>query len=676
MKQEASTSHSFWLTLIACTFLVNLAAAWWILLRAAEAGIVLSRSVWGAMLMLHFGILLACVWLFARVARFGRLPFSIPARFSELPADNFLWRALGLILFLVLLFLIPYVKFANEIGQEIKRPVYDPGMMMILYYWGCWWAILVAMAALKVALRTTWQGGFASALVVMGVTYEILLRWHAVTAYPLSLGWSEGSRYYYASLYFSRSIYGDLFPLSTLHPTRYLLQSFPFLFPSLGIAAHRFWQFLLWVGLTAAAAFVLSQRVTAPREKALRWLLTGWYFLFLLRVGVYYHLQIMVIIPLLFVSVRHPWRSLAAVVIASAWAGISRVNWFPVPAMLAIVIYLFETPVPNIARSLSLRQLSGYLSKPVVWMLAGVGTALLAQAAYIPLSGNANNLEAFASSFSSALLWYRLWPNDSYSLGVVPGILIVSGPLLAILIAAFWQWRSLHPMRWLGIISIVLVLFAGSLVVSTKIGGGGDLHNMDAYAVLIGTVAAYLISGRVAVEEGAAPLQIRSQPIFAAALLMPMLFVIPLLSPYREFHADINEAAHRQLVETVNEVGKSGPVLFINERQLVALGDVDVPLVADYEVVTLMEMAMSGNQPYLDRFYSDLTSQRFAAIIATRQNRIIKKEGPLFEENNVWNTRVSPYILCTYHSDMTIETDISRIEVYTPDLDVSDCPQH
>lgn len=674
MKQEEHFSRSFWLTLITFTFIVNLVAAWWTLSRAAEAGIVLSRSIWGGMLLIYFAILLVSIWLFVRMARFGDLPFNISLRFKNLHFDHFLWRASGLILFLAVLFLIPYLKFVNEIGQTVKRPVYDPGMILILYYWACWWVILLAMAALKVALKATWPGAFASALVLLGVTYEVLLRWNAVTAYPLSMGWSEGSRYYYASLYFSKWIYGEAFPLSTLHPSRYLLQSFPFLFPSLGLAAHRFWQFLLWIGLTAAAAFVLSRRVVLPQEKALRWLLTGWYFLFLLRVGVYYHLQLMVIIPLLFVSVKHPWRSLLAVVVASAWAGISRVNWFPVPAMLAIVMYLFETPLPKTSAAGSLKHLASYISKPVLWMVAGLGSALIAQAAYIPLSGNANNLEAFASSFSSALLWYRLWPNESYSLGVVLGILIVSGPLLAILFAAFRQWKSLHPLRWLGILAIIVVLFAGSLVVSTKIGGGGDLHNMDAYAVVIGTVAAYLISGSIQVEEGTAPLKIQSQPIFVTALVMPMLFLIPLLSPYPKFDENKNEAAHQQLVQVVNEIGQTGPVLFINERQLIALGDVNVPLVPDYEVVTLMEMAMSGNEPYLDKFYSDLSNQRFAAIITTRQNRVIKRDGPLFEENNVWNSRIAPYILCSYHPDLTVEANASRIEVYVPDLDASDCP--
>src|SRR6266508_1494364 len=145
---------------------------------------------------------------------------------------------------------------------------------------------------------------------------------------------------------------------------------------------------------------------------------------------------------------------------------------------------------------------------------------------------------------------------------------------------------------------------------------------------------------------------------------MPFLFLMPLLAPYPKFKEAAIHTAYRQLVETVNSFGKNGPVLFINERQLVAFGGVDVPLVPEYEVVTLMEMAMSGNQSYLDQFYSDLANHRFAAIVASKQNRGIKEAGPLAEENNVWNSRISPYILCYYEPAVLIDAEISNLGVY------------
>jgi hypothetical protein len=676
MMQAKNESRPFWLTVIVFTFVFSLYAALSTYARAGEAGIDLRRSIWGGMLLVYSVTVILCIWLFVRVARSGSLPFKFPVFFTQSRFETSFWRACGWIVFFLVLFLIPYLKFQFQIGQNIKRPLYafDPGMLRALYFWVCWWLILLAMAALKVALKATWQAGFACATVLLGVTYEVLVRFNLVTTYPLSMGWSEGSRYYYASLFFSKLVYGETFPLSPLHPTRYFLQSIPFLIPSLGLPAHRFWQFLLWIVLTGGTAIALSRRATFPAEKAFRWLLAGWYFLYILRVGIYYHLEVMVLLPLLFVSAKHPWRSWIAVIVASLWAGISRVNWFPVPALIAVAIYLLEVPVSSVA-PFTFKRLMKYLAQPILWLAAGLASALIAQAVYIPLSGNAGNADAFASSFSSALLWDRLWPNETYWLGVIPGILIVTGPLLAILvIAALRQGKDIHFLRWLGWFAMILVLFAGSLVVSTKIGGGGDLHNMDAYAALLGIVAVFFVGGRVQNEAGRPGEPVRPWAVFTYALVMPFLFLIPLLRPYPQYKEAAIQTAYQQLVETVNTLGKNGPVLFINERQLVTFGGVNVSLVPEYDVVTLMEMAMAGNQPYLDKFYSDLAQHRFAAIVATKQNKGIREEGSLVEENNTWNSRISPYILCYYGPMLRVDSEMTNVEIYVPEREPVNCP--
>ena len=116
----------------------------------------------------------------------------------------------------------------------------------------------------------------------------------------------------------------------------------------------------------------------------------------------------------------------------------------------------------------------------------------------------------------------------------------------------------------------------------------------------------------------------------------------------------------------VNEAKGPGPVLFISERQMITFGNVNIPLVPNYEVIILMEMAMSGNQPYLDRFYSDLQHHRFAAIVAGKQNLGIKEDGVFYEENNAWNSLVSPYVLCYYETTQTIETELRDIQIFTP----------
>jgi hypothetical protein len=85
-------------------------------------------------------------------------------------------------------------------------------------------------------------------------------------------------------------------------------------------------------------------------------------------------------------------------------------------------------------------------------------------------------------------------------------------------------------------------------------------------------------------------------------------------------------------------------------------------------------MAMANNQAYLNRFYRDLKNHRFAAIVAAKQNLVIKQSGALVEENNVWNSRVSPYILCYYHAIATIEPQGNRIEIYVPTAEPLACP--
>ncbi|MFZ5885519.1 MAG: hypothetical protein ACOYYI_17270 [Chloroflexota bacterium] len=666
-----ASSRSFWLTLLALLAIAHLTLLRAAYLRLLELGVNLTRAAWSGILLLFLAIALLCVWLIFRIA--ANRP-NFVERAERITFGSPLWRILGGIIFPVILFLIPWLKFTYQIGQEVKQPVYDPTLLLLLYYWACLWLVLLAMTALKAAFRTTWLGGFTAALILLGLAYEIHYRYSYVSDYPFSLGWSEGSRYYYASLWFSKLVYGETFPLSTLHPTRYLLQSFPFLSPSLGIFAHRFWQFFLWIGLTAGASLALSGRVFGRGEKALRWLTAGWLFLFLLRVGVYYHLEVMVILPLWFVSAKKPWQTLLAVIVSSLWAGISRVNWFPMPAILAAAIYLLEVPFHSQTNGkTSLQSFARYLAPPALWVVVGIASALFAQWAYIPLSGNLQNAKAFTSSFTSDLLWYRLWPNATFPLGVIPAILVLSGPLLLIIFLAARQ-TSLHGIRWLGLTAMLIALFAGSTVVSAKIGGGGDLHNMDTYAVLVSLVALYFFSGRVEAEAGFVSRPMRPSPLIVIAVILPILTLIPMLSPYPRYNKDRNQQAHQQLVNIVNEIGRQGPVLFINERQMVALGEVNVPLVYDYEVVTLMEMAMSGNRAYLNRFYDDLQNQRFAAIISGRQNTVIKLDGVFAEENNVWNTLVSPYILCYYESNTTIEADDSRIEIYQPRTQTENCP--
>lgn len=547
--------------------------------------------------------------------------------------------------------------------------------------WVMWAVAFIQAIILKRITRFSWSTVFMMALLLNGIVFQTYAIFQPVTDYPFSLGWSEASRYYYGSLLFSQSIYGLKLPLSIWHATRYFLQAIPFVIKGLPLWADRLWQSLLWLGLTGLTSFLIVRRVK-PQDWGTKLFLGGWFFLYVFQGAIYYHLQICIIIILLGVSARHPWRSLIAVLAASFWAGMSRLNWYPVPAMLAITLYLLEEPFSR------LNNFWRYIAKPVLWGVLGLATALLGQAFYISISGNID-LSAFSSSLHSPLLWYRWFPNDTNPLGVIPGILIVSLPLFALL---FWTLRpaqgsalrghlnNLHFLRWGGLVLMTLALFGGGLVVSTKIGGGGDLHNMDAYMAMLAIVTAYFAADRVETESASEPALSRVEvskfeavtwPFVALMLIVPVAFTFSRIVPpiqYDRVQANKDLSTLRATVQTYS---KSGEVLFMYERHLLTFDMIpNVPIVQDYEVIPLMEMAISGNQPYLDKFYADLKNHRFTAIVATKQN-LDANSGDFAEESALWNQLVAYHLLCEYEPTLTLES--SNIQVFVPRA-MPECP--
>jgi hypothetical protein len=69
-----------------------------------------------------------------------------------------------------------------------------------------------------------------------------------------------------------------------------------------------------------------------------------------------------------------------------------------------------------------------------------------------------------------------------------------------------------------------------------------------------------------------------------------------------------------------------------------------------------------------------LRQNRFAMIVAGRQNLSLQTEGAFIEEDNTVKTRIAPYILCYYESIASIEPSQGRIEVYTPRAEPGICP--
>lgn len=611
-----------------------------------------SRYKWVVLIGVFVLNVIAGVFVYLRPEKF--LPFLENSRFDK--PSSLVLKILGAVLIIAGFPFLWYVKF-YFFGKALTA--------LFPLLWVVWTVAFIQAIILKRITRFSWSTVFMLALLLNGIVFQTYTIFQPVTDYPFSMGWSEASRYYYGSLLFSQSIYGVKLPLSIWHATRYFLQAIPFLVKGLPLWADRLWQSLLWLGLTGLTSFLIVRRLK-PQDWETKLFLGGWFFLYVFQGAIYYHLQICIIIILLGVSVRHPWRSLLAVLAASSWAGMSRLNWYPVPAMLAITLYLLEEPFSR------LNNFWRYIAKPVLWGILGLITALLGQAFYISISGN-TDLSAFSSSLHSPLLWYRWFPNDTNPLGVIPGILLVSFPLFALL---FWTLRgrlnNLHFLRLGGLALMLLALFGGGLVVSTKIGGGGDLHNMDAYMAMLALVTAYFVADRIETEiASTSKFEAVTWPFVALMLIVPVAFSSSRIVPpiqYDRVQANKDLSTLRATVQTYSRLGE---VLFMYERHLQTFDMIpNVPVVQEYEVIPLMEMAISGNQPYLDKFYADLKSHRFTAIVATRQNLDVNS-GDFAEESALWNKLVAYPLLCEYEPTLTLES--SNIQVLVPRI-VPECP--
>ena len=68
------------------------------------------------------------------------------------------------------------------------------------------------------------------------------------------------------------------------------------------------------------------------------------------------------------------------------------------------------------------------------------------------------------------------------------------------MISLYLRAGNVHPLRSILCLAMLVILLAGGAVASVKIGGGNNLHNMDAYLVLLLVLGAYVVTGQVAAE--------------------------------------------------------------------------------------------------------------------------------------------------------------------------------
>lgn len=541
---------------------------------------------------------------------------------------------------------------------------------------------------------------FLAALILASSAFTIAISLQGVTDYPFSMGWSEGNRIWDYSMRFGRDRYGiadnqDIYVL--LDSGRMLVGGLPFLIPNVTIETVR-----LWIGLTLILPYFLvgiAAYIVADKNIRIWFLLTLWVFLFL-RQGPIHSPLVLTAALTVFLWRKPLWLAIPLISYAGFFAVSSRFTWLFAPGLWIGMLELAG------ASTLTLRHGSGQAGKldrthwvraialglsgafggfvlpkllPLLHIAAAspnaVSTAEMTE--QIASTGVTSDFVAYAVT-DQPLLWYRLLPNSTYGTGILLGLVIAVLPAAIFLVwlSASKKWQ-LNIWQKLAIAGPLLAFLVVGLVASTKIGGGGDLHNMDMFHIeRLAVFMAWVNGGRDVILKNEMPSWMRL--VLVAALVVPAITPLMQLRSYnfgdeiktlltltdtkedrKAFdmlpNSETVNTALEEIQEAVNEYQKTGDVLFIDQRQLLTFGYIkEAEFIPEYEKKVLMNEALSSNYDYYSSFYRDITNQRFSLIISEPLRTPIKDSAYEFgEENNAWVEWVSIPVLCYYQEIQT-----------------------
>lgn len=548
------------------------------------------------------------------------------------PAERWTWM-LGTVWLRALIFVLAMVVMALLIGADSRR--------------------LLAPSSLALA-----------AVLFCFVVYSAGL-FTEVTNYPFSLGWSEGNRLYDYSLVFGQDLYNYdgviVNPYGS--PVRYGLWGVLFLWRGLPIAAHRFWDALLYTWPVALAAWCLVRPV---RPAWLRWTLVFWLALFLNQGPIYPHLLVPALTMLIWLYHPSPYVRGGTALVASVLLGLSRWTWAVGPGIWGALVDLLMF-YPRRRGSLVRR-----LAPAVAIGLAGTLPGALPTWMAVLGGGDSGNLAA-----NQPLLWYRLFPNPTYPPGILLATLLASAPLVIFLL-----WLALSR-RWVldrwqaaAVLSATVVLLLAGTLISLKIGGGSNLHNLDLYLVTLALLTGVAFQQAGLLRKSSRP----TLPVWVRILLVVGLFIPGYMAVRQNNRLVLPSALDAEFaLQLINDqvTASSGPVLFSDQRQLLTFGYVPaIPFIPEYEKKYMMDQAMAGNAAYFAAYYRDLASRRFALIVTERLT--LAREDPVLddfaEETNAWITWVSEPTLCFYYPISTMKK--FNIQLLVPRAETSGCARY
>ena len=595
------------------------------------------------------------------------------------------------------------------------------------------WIITVCLLTVLSSRRNQLAGWneFLASLVLTVSSFSIAVSLKEVNNYPFSLGWSEGNRLWDYSIMFGRERY--IYPTDKNIPVlldfgRRLVGGLPFIIPGINITIAR-----LWVGLTLIIPYLLLGFAVFRKSagnKALWLLLTLWTFLFLKQGPI--HPPLVLSAALVALAWQSPlWVAIPLVMGAGYFAETSRFTWLFAPG---IWIFMLEFSSISFAPLADRKSLSAIWKRAIILGVLGIfggfilpnlldsakvlvssqaaaatpiATAIVQPpvmtATPAPATAEPDSTPKFIAQVVQVitiqpLLWYRLLPNSTYGNGILLALLFAITPLLIILIylsaKKFW---SLERLQKLVLILPSLAFLGVGLVASTKIGGGGDLHNMDMFLIglfFTGTLAWYNGGSDWVQDSKAIPalMKIMVVALLANSFASPLLGMRSYGFGEDTFHLKILSDAPREIdlgmlpaqaevdsaiqfiQEETTRANSQGEVLFMDQRQLLTFGYITgIPLVPEYEKKVLMNQALSEDAAYFNKFHKDLAAHRFSLIVSEPLRTPIKDSSFQFgEENNAWVKWVAAPILCYYEPLETIKT--VNVQLLVPNQNTADCP--
>ncbi len=504
-----------------------------------------------------------------------------------------------------------------------------------------------------------------------GFGYAFFGRMNQVTSYPFPTYWSEGNRFFDYSTLFGSFRY--IFPpgekiQAFVNWGMALPWAIPFVLPRISIGFYRFWYQLVWI-LPAMFLGYLSINKSKNQENIhlIAFAFALWSFLFIDQGPIYPPLVIGAIITIIAVRKRLP-VGMVLIAVASYYVRSARWTWAYAPGLWAGMLALLAIKNPSLKK-----QEFRLLIKPIALGLSGYfGGHLLPQ--IIRLINRGANLRLLpdptASTSRQPLLWNRLWPNPTYTPGIVPGLLWAVLPVCVFIITAIIKKR--WKVNWLQNLSSALVasaFLAVGIIASTKIGGGSNLHNLDMFLI----TALFLLSESLnAIFRNNTPTN-QNQWIFV--LLGVLLILSPATYALRQIKR-LELPLEEKITESfsavsnkVEEYSTKGEILFIDHRQLLAFNLVEnVPLIDEYEKKYLMDNALAANSDYFNAFYRDLDAQRFKLIVNEPLNLISRGEDYAFgEENDAYVKWVTTPLFCKYEPIYTSQA--TALELLIPRID-------